>query len=227
MAMVYGYVRVSTDKQTVQNQRYEIKKFCKEEKLSVSEWIEETISGTKKIESRKLGELLKVVKKGDTIVCTELSRLGRGLFMIMQFLNFCMENEIKVYTIKDGYKLGGDITSKVLAFAFGISAEIERNMISSRTKESLARLKAEGATLGRPTGSGGGSRIARGREKELKKWLDLNLSIKKIAMRMNLSRYLVSKMIDDCSKKFGEDFTSAYLNNKRLVLKARYAVIAC
>ena len=150
--MIYGYIRVSTDKQTVENQRFEIENYCKERELMVASWIEETISGTKKVDERKLGKLLGKVKKGDIIICAELSRLGRNMFMIMSILNYCMENEIKVWTIKDGYKLGDDLTSKVLAFAFGLSAEIERNLISQRTKEALARKKSEGVQLGRPKG---------------------------------------------------------------------------
>ncbi len=150
--MTYGYIRVSSDKQTVENQRFEIEKFCKRENLAVSDWIEETISGTKSYDKRQLGRLLKKVQKGDIIICSELSRLGRNLFMIMEILNICMTKEAKVWTIKDNYRLGDDIQSKVLAFAFGLSAEIERNLISQRTKEALARKRAEGVCLGRPKG---------------------------------------------------------------------------
>lgn len=150
--MIYGYIRVSSDKQTVENQRFEIKNFCKRQNMVVEDWIEETISGTKTYSKRALGTLLKKVKKDDLIICAELSRLGRNLFMIMEILNICMSKECKVWTIKDNYRLGDDIQSKVLAFAFGLSAEIERNLISQRTKEALARKKAEGVTLGRPKG---------------------------------------------------------------------------
>lgn len=150
--MIYGYIRVSSDKQTVENQRFEINTFCKKENLKVDDWIEETISGTKNYDKRQLGDLLKKVRKDDIIICSELSRLGRNLFMIMEILNICMTKECRVWTIKDGYRLGDDIPSKVLAFAFGLSAEIERNLISQRTKEALARKKAEGVTLGRPKG---------------------------------------------------------------------------
>ncbi len=150
--MVYGYIRVSSDKQTVENQRFEINKFCEREKMNIDGWIEETISGTKSYNKRQLGGLLKRIKKDDLIVCAELSRLGRNLFMIMEILNICMTKEAKVWTIKDNYRLGDDIQSKVLAFAFGLSAEIERNLISQRTKEALARKKAEGVILGRPKG---------------------------------------------------------------------------
>ena len=85
--MTYGYIRVSTDKQTIENQKFEITNFCTREKLNVDGWIEETISGTKNYDKRKLGELLNIVKKGDLIICAELSRLGRNLFMIMEILN--------------------------------------------------------------------------------------------------------------------------------------------
>lgn len=142
--MIYGYIRVSSDKQTVENQRFEINNFCSRESITIDGWIEETISGTKNYNKRQLGKLLKRVKKDDLIICAELSRLGRNLFMIMEILNICMNKECRVWTIKDNYRLGEDIQSKVLAFAFGLSAEIERNLISQRTKEALARKKSEG-----------------------------------------------------------------------------------
>ena len=151
--MIYGYIRVSSDKQTVENQRFEINKFCARQDMKVDGWIEETISGTKSYSKRALGKLLDHVQKDDLIICAELSRLGRNLFMIMEILNICMTKECRVWTIKDNYRLGDDIQSKVLAFAFGLSAEIERNLISQRTKEALARKKAEGVILGRPKGA--------------------------------------------------------------------------
>ena len=150
--MNYGYIRVSSDKQTVENQRFEINNFCERENIKIDGWIEETISGTKAYNKRQLGTLLKRIKKDDLIICAELSRLGRNLFMIMEILNICMTKECRVWTIKDNYRLGDDIQSKVLAFAFGLSAEIERNLISQRTKEALARKKAEGISLGHHKG---------------------------------------------------------------------------
>ncbi len=150
--MIYGYIRVSSDKQTVENQRFEINNFCERQNLKIDEWIEETISGTKAVEKRQLGKLLKKLQKDDILICSELSRLGRSLFMIMDVLSACMKKEIQLWTIKDNYRLGSDISSKVLAFAFGLSAEIERNLISQRTKEALARAKAEGKIIGRQKG---------------------------------------------------------------------------
>lgn len=150
--MIYGYIRVSTDKQTLENQKFEIEKFCQKQNLKIDGWIEETISGTKSYNKRQLGKLLKKVKAGDYIICSELSRLGRNLFMIMEILNICMSKDCKVWTVKDNYRLGDDIQSKVLAFAFGLAAEIERNLISQRTKEALARIKHEGKNIGRKKG---------------------------------------------------------------------------
>lgn len=150
--MIYGYIRVSTDKQTVENQRFEINRFIKKSGVHVDSWIEETISGTVAPNKRNLGKLISKTKKGDIIICSELSRLGRNMFMIMSILNILMENGVIIYTVKERYKLGEDLTSKVLAFAFSISAEIERALISQRTKEALRRKKAEGVKLGRPKG---------------------------------------------------------------------------
>lgn len=150
--MTYGYIRVSTDKQTVENQRFEILHYAESQKIQIDRWIEETISGTVSPDKRNLGKLLKCVKPGDKIICSELSRLGRSMFMIMSILNSLMEHEVIVYTVKEGYRLGQDLQSKVLAFAFSISAEIERTLIGERTTEALKRCKAEGKTLGRPKG---------------------------------------------------------------------------
>ncbi|HBF68464.1 MAG TPA: invertase [Firmicutes bacterium] len=151
--MVYGYIRISTDTQTVENQRFEIEKYAEKNNIKIDKYIEEIVSGAKQYNKRRLGLLLKRVNKGDTIIISELSRLGRTLYMIMDILNGCLNKEIKIISIKDGFKLEDDISSKVLAFAFGLSAEIERKLISQRTKEALSRLKNKGVKLGRRKGS--------------------------------------------------------------------------
>ena len=127
--MTYGYIRVSTDKQTVENQRFEIQHYCEKNKIQIDAWIEETITGTLDPKKRQLGKLLKTVKKNDLIICSELSRLGRSLFMIMSVLNFLMEKEVRIWTIKDNYKLGDDIQSKVLAFAFRFLLKVQRQRL--------------------------------------------------------------------------------------------------
>ena len=195
--MVYGYIRVSTDKQTVENQRYEIINFCKKEKMKVDEWVEETISGTVDINQRVLGSLLSKLEKDDIIICSELSRLGRSLFMIMDILNQCMKKEIQVWTIKDNYRLGTDISSKVLAFAFGLSAEIERNLISQRTKEALARAISEGKHIGRPKGSKNKVLKLSGKEKEIIKLLNIGVSKTQIARKFGVHRFTLYRF---CNK---------------------------
>lgn len=195
--MTYGYIRVSSDKQTVENQRFEIINFCKKEQLLIDGWIEETISGTKSYTKRQLGRLLKRIRKGDLIICAELSRLGRNLFMIMEILNHCMIKEAKVWTIKDNYRLGDDIQSKVLAFAFGLSAEIERNLISQRTKEALARKRSEGVILGRPKGrlNSPGKYKLSGKENLIFALLKEGLSKRKIAKLLKVDRSTLSRFI--------------------------------
>ncbi len=99
--MIYGYIRVSSDRQTVGNQRFEIDNFCRREGLCIDGWIEETISGSAPYDKRKLGALLRRVRAGDLIVCSELSRLGRNLFMIMDILHLCMTRDCRVWTVKE------------------------------------------------------------------------------------------------------------------------------
>ena len=195
--MTYGYIRVSTDRQTVENQRFEINNFCEREQLQVDGWIEETISGTKAYNKRELGKLLKRVEKGDLIVCAELSRLGRNLFMIMEILNICMTKECRVWTVKDNYRLGDDIQSKVLAFAFGLSAEIERNLISQRTKEALARKRSEGVILGRPRGRRTSQEKYKlfGKEVLIQELININVSKREISKICKVDRNTLDRYI--------------------------------
>ncbi|MCQ2611916.1 MAG: master DNA invertase Mpi family serine-type recombinase [Treponema sp.] len=184
--MVYGYIRVSTDKQTVENQRFEIKRYAKRNKVVIDRWIEETISGTVAPQKRNLGHLLREVRAGDVIICSELSRLGRSMFMIMSILNELMETGVMVCTVKEGYKLGEDLTSKVLAFAFSISAEIERSLISQRTREALNRKKAEGVKLGRPKGPANHYKLS-GFEDVIEDMLAMGFSKLFISRQLNVS----------------------------------------
>lgn len=195
--MIYGYIRVSTDKQTTENQRFEIKSFAAKNKLSVHCWIMETISATKELDKRKLGKLLKKLKEGDVLVASELSRLGRNLLQVMSILHYCMTVGVQVWTIKDNYRLGTDIQSKVLAFAFGLSAEIERNLISQRTKEALLRLKSEGRILGRPKGRRNSKLKLSGKEGEIAALRQENASKMEIARIFNVNRMTVARFISE------------------------------
>ena len=195
--MNYGYIRVSSDKQTVENQRYEIIHFCERSGVQIDGWIEETVSGTCQFADRRLGGLLRRVKEDDLIVCSELSRFGRSLYMIMEILSLCMKRGCRVWTIKDGYRLGDDIQSKVLAFAFGLSAEIERKLISDRTREALARLKAEGKHVGRPCGrrTSQQAHVLYCHDKYIREAMRKGCSIRSISNRLRCNRNTLSRYI--------------------------------
>lgn len=185
--MIYGYIRISSDKQTIDNQEFEINNFCTKNNIKIDKWIKETISSTKELNKRKLGPLLQSLHKDDILIASELSRLGRNLLQVMSILHFCMDKEVEVWTIKDSYRLGTDIQSKVLAFAFGLSAEIERNLISQRTKEALARLKSEGKKLGRPKGSNQKSKLYH-KEEQIIRLLSKGVLKKDIAKTLGIHR---------------------------------------
>jgi DNA invertase Pin-like site-specific DNA recombinase len=192
---IYGYIRVSTDKQTTENQRFEITEFAKRQNIVVDEWIEETISSTKELKKRKLGRLIHKVKEGDMIVASELSRLGRNLLQVMGILNQLMDTGALVHTIKDNFRLSADIQSKAVAFAFGLSAEVERNLISQRTKEALAARRAAGVILGRPFGAKGSYRKLTGHEATIRRLLARGESKTTIARRLRVNRETLREFI--------------------------------
>lgn len=189
--MIYAYIRVSTDKQTLENQEFEIKNYALANNLHIDKWVKETISGAKDFEDRKLGMLLKNLKSNDILITAEMSRLGRSMLQIMTILHRCMKKNIEVWTIKDRFRLGKDIQSQVLAFAFGLSAEIERQLISQRTKEALARIKAEGRKLGRQLGSKNKVHKLDGKHLIVTEMLKRGVSKTKIAKAMNVSRVTI------------------------------------
>lgn len=151
--MIVGYLRVSTGKQHPANQQDEIRRFAESRNLTVDTWVVEVASGRKQERHRKLGTLLRRLKRGDTLIVTEISRLSRTLTDLMGIMGKCLNREINLYTTKEGYSFDNSINSKVLCFAFGLVAEIERNLISMRTREALALRKAAGVVLGRRKGS--------------------------------------------------------------------------
>lgn len=149
--MIYGYLRVSSDEQDVNSQKQGVDQFATDKGWTIDKYItDEGVSGGKDPDKRNLGPLLKLLQKDDIIISSEISRLGRDLYMVMDILHFCMERGCVIYTVKDKFVLGDDIQSKVLAFAFGLSAEIERQMIRQRTKEGLRLRMKMGVLLGRP-----------------------------------------------------------------------------
>ncbi|MCC8154039.1 MAG: master DNA invertase Mpi family serine-type recombinase, partial [Tannerellaceae bacterium] len=202
--MIYAYIRVSTDKQTVENQRFEIEKFAKDKELIIDKWISEVISGTKAAKERKLGPLLKKMQPGDTLIVTEISRLGRNLMGIMSILHLCMNKETNVFTVKERYELGNNINSQILAFAFSLSAQIERDLISQRTREALARKRALGISLGRPVGCKSTRYKLSGKEKIVYKMLADGKSKAAISRKLKVHR----STLDVWLKKWEEESMS-------------------
>ncbi len=196
--MIYGYTRVSTELQNTENQKHEIQTFAKAQKISIDRWVDEVISSRKSLKERRLGKLLKHLKKGDILIASELSRLGRNLLEVMGILQSCLEKDCQIWTLKENYKLGADIQSKVLAFAFSLAAEIERQLISQRTKESLKRLKDEGKHLGRPHGFNYNKLDAK--KEKIKELLNKQVSKAEIARLigcswLTLHRYVKEKIL--------------------------------
>jgi len=186
LPIVAAYLRVSTDKQTILNQKSEVMNFCQRQDLKITMWCTETVSGTKKESERQLGSLLKKLQKGDTLIITEVSRLSRKMMNIMNIIQQCIERGITIHSIKEGYKFDSSINSQVLAFAFGLCAEIERTLISQRTREALARRRAQGIKLGRPKGSIRAGKLQAYAE-EIKELRLEGFSFQKIAVRYKVS----------------------------------------
>jgi DNA invertase Pin-like site-specific DNA recombinase len=194
--MHYAYVRVSTDKQSIENQQFEILKFANQKTIHIHQWTEETVNGTKSFQDRSLGQLVSTLTSSDTLIVTELSRLGRSVMEVMSILNVLMNKKVKVISIKEGYELGDTLDSKILAFAFSLSADIERKMISSRTKEALARKKQEGRTLGRPKGSLSKETKLTGKDQDIKALLQKRIPLSSIARIMGVHRLTVKSYIE-------------------------------
>ena len=190
-----GYIRVSSNKQTLEHQRFEIENFARREGIKIDEWIEEKISSRKALDKRKLGELLNNLKEDDILITCEISRLGRSLLEVMKILETCLNKNCQVWTLKENYRLGNDIQSKVLAFAFGLAAEIERQLISERTKSSLANIKANGKKLGRPFNAETKKLKLAKNQKQIQKLLAQGISKSKIAKIFGVERATLRKYL--------------------------------
>ena len=186
--MIYGYCRVSTAHQHEENQHFVIENFAKQNNMQIDTWVEEKISSSKKLQDRKLGALLQKLNPGDILITTEISRLGRSLLEVMGILQTCLERECQIWTLKENFRLGSDIQSKVLAFAFGLSAELSKSLLQERVRESLARLKANGKKLGRPIGAQSKSLKLTKNKKRINTLIDKGISKNKIAQIMHVNK---------------------------------------
>ena len=185
MGKTLGYIRVSSDKQTVENQRLAIHDYCQRNKLRVDDFIKVEMSTRRTPTQRRIDELLDRLQEGDTLIVAELSRLARSVGQIATTVDTLIKNTVKVIIIKENLLLNGrlDMNTKATLGLFSILAEIERDMISERTKEGLRRARAEGKLLGRPKGTIGKSKLD-GKEEEIKKFLKGGIN------KTNIARYL-------------------------------------
>ena len=193
---VIGYIRVSSTKQTLEHQHFEIEQYAKKEGLKIDTWVEEKISSRKALKNRKLGTLLDNLQENDILISCEISRLGRSLLEVMRILETCLSKNCQVWTLKENYRLGNDIQSKVLAFAFGLAAEIERSLISQRTKSSLANLKASGKKLGRPLAAESQKLKLSKNTRKIKNLLAKGISKSQIARILGVQRSTLRRFIE-------------------------------
>ena len=149
-----AYLRVSTPDQNLEKNKADILHLANEKGLGKVQWIEETVSGRVSWRKRKIVDVVEQLQDGDNLLVSELSRLGRSMLECMEILSIAIEKNIHVYAVKGNWQLDNSIQSKIVAMAFSMAAEIERDLISQRTKEALAAKKRAGVKLGRPTGSG-------------------------------------------------------------------------
>ncbi len=193
---VIGYIRVSSNKQTLEHQHFEIEQYAKNQGLQIDTWVEEKISSRKALKNRKLGTLLDNLQENDILISCEISRLGRSLLEVMRILETCLSKNCQVWTLKENYRLGNDIQSKVLAFAFGLAAEIERNLLSQRTKSSLANLKASGKKLGRPLAAESQKLKLSKNTRKIKNLLAKGISKSQIARILGVQRSTLRRFIE-------------------------------
>ena len=193
--MVVAYLRVSTEKQFLANQREELLRFAEKNGLQIDKWYTETVSGSVRSKDRKLSGVLNRMQRGDSLIVTEISRLSRTMLEIMTILNSCIKTEIVLYSTKEGYVFQNDMNSKVLGFAFGLMAEIERNLISMRTKEALARRRQEGVKLGRKKGTCPAMRVLRENKRRLIKDAQRGVSCSELARQMGVSRTTMHRFL--------------------------------
>ena len=149
-----AYLRVSTTNQDLEKNKFDILQLANEKGLGYVQWIEETVSGRVSWRKRQVAQALEQLQSGDNLIVSELSRLGRSMLECMEILSIASQKGVRVYAVKGNWRLDNSIQSKIVAMAFSMAAEIERDLISQRTKEALAARKKAGIKLGRPRGVG-------------------------------------------------------------------------
>ncbi len=190
MNRTVAYIRASTDKQDLNNQKLEVLEFAQKADLKVDEFIEITISSRKTSKQRRIDELLAKLVDSDTLIVTELSRLGRSTSEIIDLVNELLQRNIRVIVIKQNLDMAQhDMNSKIIVTLFSLFAELERDLVSVRTKEALAAKKAQGIKLGKPKGTIQKSKFDKKRDR-IEELLGLGLSVRKIAKLLGYSNHI-------------------------------------
>ena len=152
MTKIFAYLRVSTDAQDVANQRHGIVQYCASKQFHAPLFVDDTASGKTDWRTRALGNIISQAAPADVLVVSEVSRLARSTLQVLEIMRECVAKNVHLHVVKNGIVLDGSMQAKIVATVLGLAAEIERDFISSRTKEALAKRKAEGMQLGRPAG---------------------------------------------------------------------------
>jgi DNA invertase Pin-like site-specific DNA recombinase len=197
--MIYGYLRVSSDRQDVESQKIGVVKKAEELNVTIDEWItDEGVSGIKDYKKRNLGQLMEKAKSGDIIIVSEISRLARSVFMLFRIVEYCIDNDIVIYSVKDSINTikKGDLSGIIMVFCFGIAAQIEREMIVKRTREGLERRKRDGVILGRPIGAKSKTKLD-GKNEMIAGYFSAGLSICQTAKLLNVHRQTLVNFCDE------------------------------
>ncbi len=191
-----AYLRVSTDKQELKNQKIEILEYARKKELKIDDFMELQVSSRKTTQARQIDSLLETLQEGDALIVSELSRLGRSLGQIIQIVDTLIKRKVKFIAVKQGMTINGksDIQTKVMVTMFGLFAEIERDLISERTKAGLAAARAKGKLLGRPKGTLGKSKMD-GKEEEIKDLLAKGVNKTAISKILGVSRTALHSFI--------------------------------
>jgi DNA invertase Pin-like site-specific DNA recombinase len=204
---VYGYLRVSTDDQDENSQKRGVDEFASKNGLKIDEYvIDHGLSGAKEFKDRVIGKLIKKLQKGDTVIASEISRIGRRLVLVLDFIKICTEKGVNFFTVKDRYSIADTLQSKVILTVMGLCAEIERDLVRQRTKEGLSRARAEGKILGRPKGRKTAPEKHKLNNKEalIRSLMDEGLAQRKIAAIVKVNRNTLAKFINERGLKNGK-----------------------
>jgi DNA invertase Pin-like site-specific DNA recombinase len=190
MSKILAYIRASTDKQDVSHQKYEILEYARKNSVVVNDYIELTVSSRESSKQRRIDELLNQLASLDVLIVTELSRLGRSTSEVLTLVNALIDNQVRVINIKQNLDIcRHDLNSKVVLTLFSLFGELERDLVSLRTKEALAAKKAKGMRLGKPIGTIQKSKFDQDRDK-ITELLGIGLSVRKIAKLMGYKNHI-------------------------------------